>query len=206
MALEKEDDVGLLTVPPADPSLDGLSDERVVALIAGGDVGALGVLYDRYAGRVFGLARRVLGDAMTAEEVTQDAFLTVWRLASVYRPEDGAFSSWFLTIARNLAIDALRRGGARQRLLDRLISRRAGGTSSPEDVTVDRLTLSGLLGVLPPEQRACLELAFYRGLTHRQIAETTGTPLGTVKTRIRLGLQKLREALLAQSVEGQRYV
>lgn len=186
-------------------SADGITDEQLAFRTGRGDLSALGALYDRYAGRVFGLASQVLGDPMTAEEVTQDAFVTLWRMGSLYRPEDGAFSSWFLTVARNLAIDALRRRGAHRRAVERLVAHRdadAGQTSGLESRAVDRLTVEDVLSVLPPEQRECLVLAFYAGLTHRQIAEATGIPLGTVKTRIRLALKKLRDGLSQSATRG----
>lgn len=157
------------------------------------DTNALSELYDLYAGRVYSLAVAVLGDGMGAQEVTQDVFLKVWRSPNLYRHEEGRFVGWLLTITRRLAIDRLRHE-----------QRRSGKSTSldtedfPElaDITHDEEArwreLRHLLDGLPVEQREVILLAYYRGLSQSEIAEHLGLPLGTVKTRLRLGMEKLR--------------
>lgn len=189
-------------MPAGQDGLEELSDEELAGQVADGSLPALSALYDRYASRVYGLSLRVVRQPMAAEEVTQDAFLALWRLASVYRPGEGSFASWFLTLTRNLAIDALRRRQARERALERAFGQRLESQPAapgPEEGSVERATLMPILARLPSEQREVVELAFYGGYTHRQIAEATSTPLGTVKTRIRLALEKIRAGLDSQS-------
>jgi len=170
-------------------------DALLMRRVAEGDRKAFLALYDRYAARVHGLALRVLGDTMTAEEVTQDAFLRLWTRAGTYNPDRGRLSSWLLTITRRLAIDHFRLEGRRPP---------AWNPSDPENA-LERIpdpvsqseesrwgSMKFALINLPQEQRSVIELAFYHGMSHSQIAEYQSTPLGTVKTRIRLGMEKLR--------------
>jgi RNA polymerase sigma-70 factor (ECF subfamily) len=152
-------------------------------------------LYDRHSSKVYGMALRVVGDTMTAEEVTQDAFLRLWTRAKTYRPDRGRLSSWLLTITHRLAIDHFRLEARRPS---------AWNPSNPENA-LDKVpdpasqseefrwgTIKFALRELPQEQRSVIELAFYHGMSHSQIAEYQSTPLGTVKTRLRLGMKKLR--------------
>lgn len=153
-------------------------------------------LYDRYASRVYGLALKMLGDPMMAEDVSQDAFVRLWNRAETYRPERGAFSTWILTITRRIAIDRLRMLSRRPEIAYSIDERDwetpvAKGSMASSDRW---RTLASLIEDIPSEQRIVIELAYFFGLSHRQIAEHTSVPLGTVKTRIRLGLEKLREA------------
>ncbi len=166
--------------------------------IAQGDDSALAALYDEYASRVYSMALRVLGDAALAQEVTQDVFLKVWRSPHQWNPARGQFSSWLLTVTRYTAVDRLRaealRSGRSVPLIDE-IDAPAADESDPADL--DRLR--ALLHRLPDEQRQVIELAYFRGLTHSELAAALNLPLGTVKTRLRAGLQKLRALLSDQS-------
>jgi RNA polymerase sigma-70 factor (ECF subfamily) len=162
--------------------------------MARGDPAALGDLYDRYGRLVYSLAYRVLGDISQAEEVTQDTFLKVWREPLAWDPAHGRFDGWLLTLARYTAIDRLRMEtrrapGGKVALEEDFIADDDG----PDGLdSLDMQHLHGLLDALPPAQRQVVELAFFRGLTHYELAETLNLPLGTVKTRLRLALQKLR--------------
>jgi RNA polymerase sigma-70 factor (ECF subfamily) len=176
------------------------ADRALVARIEGRDAGALATLYDRHAGRLLGLAQRILGDTGDAEEVLQEVFFHVWKAAATFDAARGPVLAWLLVATRSRAIDRLRSrrsaGRAATRPLDdapELASREdvEGGAASREWETQCRSTI----GQLPEDQRRALELAYFEGLTHQEIAERTGTPLGTVKTRVRLGLMKLRELM-----------
>jgi RNA polymerase sigma-70 factor, ECF subfamily len=184
-------------------------DGALVAAVAAGDVAALDLLYRRYRSLAFGVACKLLRDRAAAEDVVHDAFLSVWRAASSFQPGRGSPRAWLLRIVRNAAIDSLR---ARE------LARRPGTTfahlqaHAPTDDDVcwtvttasEARRLGAALTALPPEQRSAIELAFFGGLTHDQIAERTGVPLGTVKGRVRLGLRRLRRDLqdLAPSSPG----
>lgn len=170
-------------------------DALLMRGVAEGDRKAFLTLYDRHAARVYGLALRVVGDPMTAEDVTQNAFLRLWTRAETYNPDRGRLSSWLLTITRHLAIDHFRLEAR---------SPPAWNPSNPEDA-LEKVpdpasqseefrwgTMKFALSNLPQEQRSVIELAFYHGMSHSQIAEYQSTPLGTVKTRLRLGMEKLR--------------
>ena len=174
-------------------------DAALLARIASGDPDALGELYDRYGRIVFGVLYRLLGVPEAAEEVTQDAFHAIWRRAATYRPDRGAVRTWMLAIARNAAIDWRRTKGKR-------FEREAAideAAELVEEIRVDDRVIASLraqrvrdaVAALPPEQRTVLSLAFWSGLSQTEIAERTGTPLGTVKSRVRLGMIKLRENL-----------
>jgi RNA polymerase sigma-70 factor (ECF subfamily) len=148
-------------------------------------------LYQMYGSLVYGLALRVLQNPGIAEEVTQDIFLKVWQQPERWNPALGQFSSWLLTITRNAAIDRLRKERhAPVQSMDYLepVSRSQGIDSQWFDGQV----LVNLLEQLPVEQRQLIELAFYQGFTHSELAERLRLPLGTVKTRLRMGLQKLK--------------
>lgn len=158
-------------------------------------------LYDRYAPRVYGLALRMLGDAMTAEEVSQDAFLRLWTRASTFNPRRGRLVSWLLTITRRLALDHFRLQSRRPAIdesatLSEHWYARVDPQSDTEEARWSSLRFA--LMDLPDDQRVAIELAFYYGLSHSQIADELDIPLGTAKTRIRLGMQKLRDAWLSE--------
>jgi RNA polymerase sigma-70 factor (ECF subfamily) len=176
------------------------TDRALVARIDGRDADALASLYDRYSARLMGLAHRILGDTGEAEEVLQEAFLYVWRSASSFDATRGTVLAWLLVITRSRAIDRVRarrpvvRGTVRG--LDEVAER-----PSPQDVEADsagrqwEALCRSAIAELPEDQRRVLELAYFEGMTQQEIAAETQTPLGTVKTRVRLGLMKLRERI-----------
>jgi len=177
------------------------TDERLMRDLAAGRHEALGPLYGRYARVVLALAQHSL-DRAAAEEVVQDVFLTVWRKASVFDPTRGAFRSWLLQIAHFRVLNELRQRGRRPQALDdpdglRLASLPDSGPE-PDEVAWHETVRSAVRSAfdeLPTAQREALELAFFKDLTHEQVAEELRLPLGTAKTRIRSGLQKLRGKL-----------
>lgn len=183
------------------------TDETLLQRIADAQVDALSALYDRYARLIYSLALHMTGDAGAAEEITQDVFVQVWQKADSYRPELGRVTTWLTSIARHRAIDVLRRQRARPEGswvgLDELHPNQSIAPIAVEP----EVLLRGLRGRvrqalndLPVEQQAALALAFFQGLSQREIADTLGEPLGTVKTRIRTGMQKLRQVLVEEQV------
>jgi RNA polymerase sigma-70 factor (ECF subfamily) len=189
-------------------SRDPADDAARLADVASGDAGALGVLYDRHIRAVYSIALRVLRDESEAEDVVQDVFAQVWRQSSRYDRTRGTVAAWLMTIARTRAIDRLRTRRARPdssaAALD--MSTEPVAPSIDPAVVIDaerdaqRVRLA--LDKLPLVQRLALELAYFEGLTQSEIAERLEEPLGTVKTRIRLGLLKLRDALLGSPAGG----
>lgn len=177
-----------------------VTDEDLVRRCAAGDRAALAALYDRYGVLVFSLVVRVLGEGMAAEEVTQDAFLAVWRRATDYSVERGRVLPWLLTIARNRAIDELRRRRPRAEQVE--LTDDAALQPGLEEVSLRRLQIRRALADLPDAQREALELAYYGGMTQQEIADYLKTPLGTIKTRMRLGLLRLRAALDDATVDA----
>jgi RNA polymerase sigma-70 factor (ECF subfamily) len=150
-------------------------------------------LYDRYSGIVYGVGLRVLRDTTAAEDLLQEVFLQLWRNPQSFNPERGRLAPWLAVIARNRAIDMLRKRPQEQDIDELPISTGI----NLEDTTVQRLAVEkvrGVLAGLPPEQRQALEMAFFEGVTHTEIAAKTGEPLGTVKTRIRSALMAVRKA------------
>jgi RNA polymerase sigma-70 factor (ECF subfamily) len=182
----------LAPVEVADPS-----DRELLADMARGDRAAFGALYDRYASLALGLATRIVGDRGTAEEVVQDAFLSAWRRAGTYQPERGEPRAWLLSIVHHRAIDRVRGPAARARH-ERIDDTPAAEPVDPVDVwgetlaSLTRQQIAAALRELPTDQRQTIELAFFGGLTHLEIAERLDLPLGTVKGRVRLGLRRLR--------------
>jgi RNA polymerase sigma-70 factor, ECF subfamily len=181
-----------------------LDDPALIRLIAQARTEALSALYDRYGRLVFSLALHALGDQALAEEITQDVFFRIWEKASTYRPEEAKVSTWLTSITRHRAIDVLRQRGVRP-VLDHTewsetqLMLVPDGADSPEEVAERALQqelVRRAVALLPVEQSRVLELAYFQGLTHSQIAIVCGEPLGTVKTRIRLAMQKLREILV----------
>ncbi|GII62335.1 RNA polymerase [Sphaerisporangium krabiense] len=169
-----------------------LSDEALVAGMASGDAHAATAFVRRFQARVLGMARSVVGDPDLAEEIAQEAFVRVWLRAAGYDPGRGPVAAWLLTITRNLAVDAARR---RRRTEPDLLPWPLAPPASPlfDDGAGDGLAAA--LRALPPEQSRPIVLSAVYGLTAKEIAEWDGVPLGTVKTRIRLGLAKLRDKL-----------
>jgi RNA polymerase sigma-70 factor (ECF subfamily) len=185
-------------------------DNLLVDAIANGDARALEVIYERYSRGVYSLALRLLLDSANAEDVVQETFLKLWRQPAAYQPERGRLLPWLLGVAHHHAVDVLRRRQLEQRhrvpapprpngdgLADLVES--LGLVSSEEDPqlsagAVDQRTAVGrALGALPLEQRVPIELAYYRGMTQFEVSTLLGVPLGTIKTRMRLGLQQLRK-------------
>ncbi|HUR84052.1 MAG TPA: sigma-70 family RNA polymerase sigma factor [Solirubrobacteraceae bacterium] len=176
------------------------SDEELMRLVQQGRVDAYEVLYTRVEGAAYGLARQLTRNPALAEEVTQDAFVTIWRRSRQYQPERGSVRSWMLRIVHNHAIDGLRsslRHDNRRALIDDTHERQAGPDSTELEVSQreQTRTLKRMLTHLPADQRTVLELAFFDDLTHSQIARTLDLPMGTVKGRARLGLGRMRDQL-----------
>ena len=182
---------------------DRSADLAVVGRMSRGDETALGQLYDRHARPVYSLALRILQDTAEAEDVVQEVFTQAWRDVSRYDPRRGAPAAWLLTMARSRSIDRLRARrvrpeGKTQPTLDREIHDIPDQRSLPDEQLLSTeliVRVRRALAELPLLQRAALELAYYEGLTHAEIAERLEQPLGTVKTRIRLAMIKLREVL-----------
>lgn len=191
-------------VPPRHNLAERVPDTGAWALLIaetahGSDTG-LAALYDATSTMVHGLALRILGDVGAAEEVTADVYMQVWRQAERYDPERGAPLTWLLTLARSRAIDRLRSGAQDARRAAPIGE--AMGMSSPtpgpeecSEVDERRRLVRQALERLVPEQRRVLELSYFGGLSHSEVAAALGEPLGTVKTRIRLGMGRMREAL-----------
>jgi len=173
-----------------------IPDQNLIRRVVGGDETALAILYDRYAGIVYSMVRRVLNDVGAAEEVLQDIFHQLWRTASSFDAERGTLAGWLLVIARNRAIDRLRRRqkGEDEPLWENLVPCALNLESSVAREELMRKVRAALVA-LPGPQREALELAYFEGLTHTEIAERTGEPLGTIKTRLRSALQALRKTL-----------
>lgn len=164
-----------------------VSDQDLLAAMAQRDQQALAALYERYGTAVYSIAMRVLDNTIHAEEAAQDTFLKVWNKPDAWNHTLGAFSSWLLTIARYTAIDRLRKERPHHPLVE-LHETHAAHV----DLREDEHGFRALLAELPHEQAHVIDLAFYHGLTHQQLADQMQLPLGTIKTRLRLGLQKLR--------------
>jgi RNA polymerase sigma-70 factor, ECF subfamily len=181
-----------------------LSDEVLAARVAQGDQTAFEALYDRYASIVLGMALRITGERAIAEDILQETFWRMWQSAGTYQPQRGTFTSWLFTIARNLAIDAYRRHSVRPTavtdaidadpILDQMLD---PNMNVPEQAQSNLLAQQArkALKTLPSEQRQVIELAYFSGMTRQEIAKAAGQPMGTIHTRARLGIQKLREAL-----------
>jgi RNA polymerase sigma-70 factor, ECF subfamily len=179
-------------------ALQRLADEDLMPLVARKDPGAFEVFYDRHGGAAYSLAHRIVGDPGGAEDVTQEAFLSIWRSKARYDPTRGSVRAWTLGIVRNRAIDALRREGGRAPKLDFDDEAALERKPAPERTEAEALRretarqVRGALGGLPAEQSQVIELAYFGGFSQTEIADMLGTPLGTVKGRMRLGLEKIR--------------
>ena len=200
--------------PAADALADysSLSDQELLELIAQENREALSALYDRYAGAVYSLAVQILRDQGAAEEVVQDTFFNVWRRATTYKPDRGKVTAWLFSIGHHRGIDELRR---RRRREEKLVYHDVDLSNQPADevddparyaaVQMRRGKVKEMLSVLREEQRQVVMLAYYGGLTHSEIAARLDQPLGTVKTRMRLALKKLRETMGPQAHEWAEY-
>lgn len=178
------------------------SDDELLGAMAQREQQALAELYDRYATVLYTLALKIVGNASTAQDVVQEAFLTAWRKAALYSQKRGNVRTWLIVLCRNLAIDHYR---AKMRLASRRVEMESVGEiliehdQSPAEAAVareDGRLLQQALEQLPREQRDVIELAYFRGLSQSEIAEETNTPLGTVKTRTRQAMMKLRGYLV----------
>ena len=183
------------------PSFDPTGDQELIVRLRAQDQSALNLLYERYSGVVYALALRIIGQSADAEDIVVDSFWQVWQQAANYDVSRGQLRSWIVTIARSRALDRLR------------VIRRAPTVDSEEADNARRILASddnpeqetweaeqsaivgAALAALPKEQREALELAYYQGLSQSEVAARLGEPLGTIKTRIRLGMMKLREQL-----------
>ena len=193
------------------PGLAELSDAELIGRAGDGEARALEVLYDRYSSVVFSFALRLVGDRQLAEEVLQEVFFRAWQQGGSFSQKRGTFITWLLSITHNLAIDEIRKRRRRPQKAEseepEAVLAAVPDTGSGADVEDEvwlgalRETIVGALDQLPPPQREAIELAYYQGLTQREIAEALGEPLGTIKTRMRLGLLKLREALGGNGME-----
>ena len=172
-------------------------DSRLLGRIACGDAAAFRLLYRQVSARAMGIALRLLKDRAEAEDVVQDTFLEVWKRAGQYEPERGGAVAWIVTIARSRAIDRLRAHGRSARTVSSSLEEPGAAPEPPElaDQRRDRERVLSALSTLPPEQREVIELAYFEGMTQAEIASFTREPLGTVKTRVRLGMAKLADML-----------
>jgi RNA polymerase sigma-70 factor (ECF subfamily) len=184
------------TVPQPLPEFD---DEMLLALISSHDESALSHLYERYARLLYSIALRITNDRAAAEEVLQDVFHSVWLRATTFRPTAGSVSSWLSGIARNRAIDEVRSRWHRTRELesplDHLPDFSGAVERGLEQFAILRTDLRNALSTLPLLQRQAIELAYFGGFSSTEIAARLDEPVGTIKGRLRLGMEKLREAL-----------
>ena len=181
-----------------------LADEDLISLVGQSDAEAFAVLYDRHSRAAYSLAYRMMGEKQAAEDLAQDAFLKVWRSATSYRAERGSVRTWLLSIVHNRAIDQLRSLGSRRRTQEKIEA--SAPKSQPSEAFAEswrnsqREQVLEALSTLPPEQLKILELAYFSGYTHVQIAELLELPLGTVKGRMRLGLKKIKDYFDSQGM------
>jgi RNA polymerase sigma-70 factor (ECF subfamily) len=169
-------------------------DAGLVSAIRSGDQNAMAALYDRYSSLVYSVALRVLADTGAAEDVLQDVFMRLWRNPGIFDSSRGSLGAWLAVISRNRAIDALRKRRPENDIEHVVVSVQPDMAGNADRSRVAE-KVRGLLGTMPTAQRAALEMAYFEGLTHTEIAAKTGEPLGTIKTRIRAGLTALRKAL-----------
>jgi RNA polymerase sigma-70 factor (ECF subfamily) len=178
-----------------------LADEELMPLIGGKDPEAFEVFYDRHGGVAYSLAYRIVGERGTAEDVTQEAFISIWRSGTRYDRTRGSVRSWMLSIVRNRAIDSLRSSAGKAPRLtlddDSILEQRpAEELTEEEAIRHETATeVRGALGQLPGDQSKVIELAYFGGFSQSEIAQMLGLPLGTVKGRMRLGLEKIRNEL-----------
>jgi RNA polymerase sigma-70 factor, ECF subfamily len=182
-------------------AMQKLADEDLMTLVERKDPVAFELLYDRHGGAAYSLAHRIVGDAQAAEDVTQEAFLSIWRSGARFDPARGSVRSWTLGVVRNRSIDALRRQSGRAPKLDldddaTLAAQPGGELTDAEAIRRDTARrVRGALRELPEEQSEVIGLAYFGGFSHSEIAQILSMPLGTVKGRMRLGLEKIRLSL-----------
>jgi RNA polymerase sigma-70 factor (ECF subfamily) len=178
------------------PQRSELSDAELATALAAGELLAVDALYTRYGALAYSLAVRILGDPARAEDAVQDAFVRVWQRAGSFDPGRGSLRTWLLTVVRNRAVDYLRGTAAHQRDELELVGdvRASGAGSDPwreVSQSLERKAVMEALAVLPREQRQVIELAYYGGYSQTEVARLVGVPLGTIKSRTRLALEKL---------------
>jgi RNA polymerase sigma-70 factor, ECF subfamily len=195
--------VNIQDVSPEDRAYSGLDDEELMQRLACRDLGAFRALYDRYGNLVYSAVLRVLRDGQTAEDMVQEIFLRIWRKPESYVAQRGRFVTWLTSVSRNRAVDEIRSRGRRYRYEAaspeeqerELPSTDNNDPAMRAELSDQRRLILAALAKIPTEQRQIIEMAYFGGLTQQEIAERLSQPLGTVKTRIRLGMQKLRAAL-----------
>ena len=170
------------------------TDALLLSAIRSGDEHAMAQLYERYSSVVYSVALRVLGDTGAAEDILQEVFMQLWRSPDAFDPSRGSLPGWLAVIARNRAIDSLRKRRPETDITEIVVSIEPDFASGAEWSRALEKIRSTLIS-MPSPQRSALEMAFFEGLTHTEIAAKTGEPLGTIKTRIRAGLGTLRKAL-----------
>lgn len=191
-------------------NLQEADDVVLTTMVAEGSAAALEVLYTRYGRVVLAFATRMLGDRQSGEELVQEVFIKAWRQARSYSSDRGSYVTWLLSITHNLSIDEIRKRNRRPQkaasadpvLLMANVRDDAISVELSAELTELRSQMIEAMATLPPQQREAVELAFYKGLTQREVAETLNEPLGTIKTRIRLGMKKLRDYLENHEVTG----
>lgn len=189
----------------ASRSADAAVDAGLMARVCVRDRAALAELYERHGTMVYSIALKFLRDPSRAEDLTHDVFLVIWEHPERYRPEIGPFAPWFYRVARNRSIDILRRARREtqpgdQNLFEMLLPDTDPDPSEQAGVRVESRRARDALAELPDNQRAVIELAYFSGMTQREMAEYLGEPLGTIKTRVRTGLLRLREMLESPDV------
>jgi RNA polymerase sigma factor (sigma-70 family) len=175
--------------------MKGVSDEELVGWVAQGDDRALSELYDRYSRPVYATGVRLLGDAHLAEELVQDAFTKVWQGAGSFDPSRASFATWLYRLTRNRAVDLARRRQVRPQSAGEDRLREIPGGPEPE-ASVDGWDVAQALSRIPEEHREVLTLAYFEGLSQREISQRTGVPLGTIKSRTTAALKRLHRSLL----------
>jgi len=181
------------------------TDHALIARVARGDETAFAALYDRLSGPLYSFAVKILGNTTDADDALQEACVQIWRRAASYDADKSSVFSWAVLITRSKVIDHLRAKGRKQKLVDDILESSeavgvstASATESASDIvgrSDEALKVQAILAQLPAEQRQAIELAFFADLTHHDVAQKLGEPLGTIKARIRRGLLKVRDAL-----------
>jgi RNA polymerase sigma-70 factor (ECF subfamily) len=181
-----------------------MEDEELVRQVAHGDERALSELYDRYSRVVYATGVRLLGDAQSAEELLQDAFLSVWQGAASFDPSRARFTTWLYHVAHNRAVDLARRRRSRPRSAGEEPLQTVSGGPEPE-ASVDSWDVARALSRIPEEHREVLTLAYFEGLSQREISRRTGVPLGTIKSRTTAALKRLHRLLADPAAEKKYY-
>jgi RNA polymerase sigma-70 factor (ECF subfamily) len=197
-----------------EPDLDGngariptgeVDDASLLKALQSGQQDAIAALYDRYSGMAYGLAYRITGDATLAEDVVQEAFVALWKQARRFDPERGQVRSWLMTIVHHRGVDAVRRRSSRaERALPDGAEEFIAAQPRPDELAewmLDAEAVREAAKQVPEEQRKTIEMAYFMGMTHVEIAERMDVPLGTVKSRLRIGLEKMREYLRPRVLE-----